>query len=126
MQAYAGNAERAMDWAERSLRISPIDRLSYVPHQVLAIGHFLQGHYDKAAHAARRAVQANPAFSMSHSLLAAALAALGQVEAAKASAKQVMALQPSFSSHEFCAAVGIVPALAKSLTEAWRDAGLPP
>jgi TolB-like protein/Flp pilus assembly protein TadD len=126
VQAYAGNAERAMEWAERSLRISPIDRLSYVPHQVLAIGHFLQGQHDKAAHAARRAVQANPAFSVSHSLLAAALAALGQVEAAKAAAKQVMALQPSFSSHEFCAAVGIAPALAKSLTEAWRQAGLPP
>jgi hypothetical protein len=39
---------------------------------------------------------------------------------------QVMALQPSFTSHEFCAAVGVVPALAKSLTEAWRQAGLPP
>jgi Flp pilus assembly protein TadD len=63
---------------------------------------------------------------VSHGLLAAALAELGQVEAAKAAAMQVMALQPSFSSHEFCAAVGIVPALAKPLTEAWRRAGLPP
>ncbi|HEY2532636.1 MAG TPA: tetratricopeptide repeat protein [Xanthobacteraceae bacterium] len=86
VQAYAGNAERAMEWAERALRISPIDRLSYVAHHALAVGHFLRGQYDEAAHAARRAVQANPEFSVSHSLLAAALAELGQVEAAKAAA----------------------------------------
>jgi TolB-like protein len=126
VQAYAGNAERAMEWAERALRVSPIDRLTYVPHHVLAIGHFLLGQYDEAEHAARRAILSNPDFSVSHSLLAAALAELGQVEAAKAAAMQVMALQPSFSSHGFCAAVGIVPALAKPLTEAWRQAGLPP
>jgi Flp pilus assembly protein TadD len=86
----------------------------------LALGHFLKGQYDEAAHAAHRAVQANPEFSVSHSLLAAALAEVGQAEAAKAVAIQVMVLQPSFSSHEFCAAVG------QSLTEAWCRAGLPP
>ena len=124
--ALAGHAERAMEWAERGLRVSPIDRLSNIPHHVLAIGHFLQGQYDEAAHSARRAIQAKPEYSVSHGLLAAALAELGQVEAAKAAAMQVMTLQPSFSSHKYCAAVGMVPALAKSLTEAWRQAGLPP
>jgi TolB-like protein len=126
VQAYAGNAERAMEWAERALRVSPIDKLAYVPHLALATGYFLRGQFEEAAHAARRAVQSNPEFSVSHSILAAALAKLGQVEAAKAAAMQVLALQPSFSSHEFCAAVGIVPTLAKPLTEAWRRAGLPP
>jgi adenylate cyclase len=126
VQAYAGNAERAMEWAERALRVSPIDKLAYVPHLALATGYFLRGQFEEAAHAARRAVQSNPEFSVSHSILAAALAELGQVEAAKAAAMQVLALQPSFSSHEFCAAVGVVPTLAKPLAEAWRRAGLPP
>ena len=79
----------------------------------------------KAVHAARRAIQSNPEFSIPHTLLAAALAKLGQVEAPKAAAVQVLALQPSFSSQEFCAAVGVAPALAKALTQAWRQAGLP-
>lgn len=124
--AYAGNAERAMEWAKRALRVSPNDRLTYVAHNVLAIGHILLGQYDEAAHAARLAVQSNPDFSVCHSLLAAALAKLGQVEAANAAAMRVVALQPSFSSHEFCAGVDAVPALAKALTEAWHQAGLPP
>jgi adenylate cyclase len=126
VHAYAGQAERAIEWAERALRVSPIDRLAYVPHQALAIGHFLRGRYEEAANAAHRAVQSNPDFSVSHSLLAAALAKLGRVEAANAAVMQVLTLQPSFSSRQFCAAVGIVPALAEPLADAWRQAGLPP
>ena len=82
--AYAGEAERAIDWAERALRISPFDRLNYASYHALAIGHFLRGRYDEAAHAARRAVQSVPSLSVSRSLLAAALAKLGRTEEAKA------------------------------------------
>ena len=124
--ALAGQAERAIEWAERALRVSPIDRLAFAPHQALAVGHFLRGRYEEAANAAHRAVQSNPDFSVSHSLLAAALAKLGRVEAARAAAIQVLTLVPSFSSRQFCAAVGIVPALAEPLADAWRQAGLPP
>jgi len=126
VQAYAGQAERAIDWAERALRISPADRLAYIPQQALAIGHFLDGRYEEAANAARRAVQCNPDFSVSHSLLSAALAKVGRGEAAKTAAAQVLALQPSFSSHEFCDAIGMAPVLAEPLRDAWRQVSLPP
>jgi TolB-like protein/Tfp pilus assembly protein PilF len=126
VQAYAGQAERAIEWAERALRVSPIDRLAYMPHIALAMGHFLQTRYEEAANAARRAVYSNPDFSVCHSLLAAALAKLGQVEAARNAAMHVLALEPSFSPREFSAAMGIGPALAEPLADAWRRAGLPP
>jgi adenylate cyclase len=124
--AYAGEAERAIDWAERALRVSPMDRLAFAGHQAVAIGHFLRGRYEEAATAARRAVLSNPSFSVTQSLLAAALAKLERTEEAKAAASQVLVLQPSFSSSGYCAAIGIMPALAEALTEAWREAGLPP
>src|SRR5271170_4474317 len=89
--AYAGEAERAIDWAERGLRISPFDRLNYVAYHGLAIAHFLRGRYHKAAYAARRALQSVPSFSVSHSLLAAALAKLGRIEEAKSVALEVAA-----------------------------------
>jgi adenylate cyclase len=123
--AYAGEAERAIDWAGRALRLSPIDRMAFAHHQALAIGHFQRGRYEEAAKAARRAVLSNPSFSVSHGLLAAALAKLGRAEEAKAAARQVLAREPSFSSRRYCAAIGMVPALAKGLTEAWREVGLP-
>ena len=108
------------------MRVSPIDRLAFARHQALALKHFLRGRYEEAANAASGAVLSNPSFSVSHSLLAAALVKLGRKEEAKAAARQVLALEPSFSSSGYCAAIGIMPALAEALTEAWREAGLPP
>jgi tetratricopeptide (TPR) repeat protein len=124
--AYAGEAERAIDWAERALRISPFDRLNHLSYHALAIAHFLRGRYDQAAHAARRAVQSIPSSSGSHGVLAAALAKLGRIEEAKAVALQVLALDPSFGAARFCAAAGLPTALAEPMTDAWTTAGLPP
>jgi TolB-like protein/Tfp pilus assembly protein PilF len=124
--AYAGEAERAIDWAERGLRISPFDRLNYAAYHGLALSHFLRGRYEEAANAGRRAVQSNPGFSVSNGLLAAPLARLGRLEEASAVAARVLALQPSFSASRFCAALALPAALAEPLAEAWRMAGLPP
>ncbi len=124
--AYAGEAERAIDWAERALRVSPFDRLNFCSYHALAVSHFLRGRYEEAANAGRRAVQFTPGMSVSHGLLAAPLARLGRMEEAKAVAMKLLALQPSFSAGGFCAALALPAALAEPLTEAWRAAGLPP
>jgi adenylate cyclase len=123
--AWAGAAERAIDWAERALRVSPFDRLCYLAHGAIAIGQFQFGGYEKAADAARLAVQSLPSFSVVHALLAAPLAKLGRVEEAKVVVSRVLALEPSFSAAGFCAAAALPAALAKPLCEAWREAGLP-
>jgi len=123
---YAGEAERAIDWAQRALRLSPFDRVVYGAYHALAVSHFLRGRYEEAAAAGRRAVRSNPGFSVSHSLLAAPLAKLGRIEEAQAVAKRVLELQPAFSAAGFCAALALPGYLANAITEAWRDAGLPP
>jgi TolB-like protein len=109
--AYVGEADRAIDWAERALRISPFDRLNYHAHLALALSHFLRGRYEEAGQVARRAVRSNPSLSLTHSLLAAAL--------------QVLMLDRSFSAARLCAAYGLPTALAEGLTDAWSAAGLP-
>jgi adenylate cyclase len=123
--AYGCEAERAIDWAERALRLSPFDRLTFCAYHALAIRNFLRGRYLEAANAGRRAVQSNPGLSVSHCLLVAPLAKLGRTEEAKAVAARVLALQPYFSSGGFCAALVLPAALATPLMEAWRSAGLP-
>jgi TolB-like protein len=123
--AYAGEAERAIDWGERALRVSPFDRLAFLPQHAIAIAHFQRGRYEDAADATRRAVQSNPSLSVTQSWLVAALVKLGRVEDAKTATKRLLVLQPSFGAGKFCTAIGMVPALADALTEAWREAGLP-
>src|SRR5215510_14308158 len=94
--AYGCEAERAIDWGERALRLSPFDRQKYCAYHALVIGNFLRGRYEEAANAGRRAVQSNPGFSISQALLVAPLAKLRRMEKARAVATRLMA--PSFSA----------------------------
>ena len=124
--AYAGEAERAIDWAERALRISPFDRLNYASYHALAIGHFLRGRYDEAAHAARRA--------------RAVHSELERIpQSAGGGARQARAHRGSESGRTASAGAGSLlqrceilrrhrasAALAEPIAEAWSAAGLPP
>jgi tetratricopeptide (TPR) repeat protein len=122
---WGGEAERAIEWAERALRLSPLDPWSWFPCHGLALGHFSLGHYQEAAAAARKAILFNPGFSMSHMLLAASSVKLGRLEEAKIAAAQVLALQPTYRFGKHFIGVDCAPALAASLSEALRAAGLP-
>jgi adenylate cyclase len=120
----AGEAERAIKWGEQALRLSPFDRWVFGAYDGISLGHFMDRRYEDAANAARRAVQSNPGFSFPHTLLAASLAALGQVGEANAAAARVQALLPNFTIDRFCAGFAIPAALAVPLTEACHAAGL--
>ena len=92
--AWGGEAERAIEWGERGMRLSPFDPWRFSAFCSLALGHFHRGRYEEAAAAARKAVQSSPGFSMTYMLLAAPLAKLGRLEEAKAAAARVLELQP--------------------------------
>jgi adenylate cyclase len=122
---WANEAERALEWGERAVRLSPFDPLIYAAHIGLAVGHFAQDHYEEAVNAARRAIQSNPGFSGAHWALAASLAGLGRIPEAKLATAQVLALSPNFTTAGTCACIGVPATLAASFTEACRAAGLP-
>jgi adenylate cyclase len=122
---WGGDAERAIDWAERALRLSPFDPWNWFCCHGLALGHFSLKRYQEAAAAARKAIQLNPGFSMSHMLLAASLVKLGKAEEAKGAAARVLALQPSYRFGKHFASVDCAPALADSLSDALRAVGIP-
>jgi TolB-like protein/Tfp pilus assembly protein PilF len=125
MFGWTGEAERAIEWGERAMRLSPLDPWAWSAFHALTLGHFHRGRYEEAAKAARKAVQFNPGHSISHMLLAAPLAKLGRLKDAKAAAARVMELQPTFRYSRQFAGVDCAPALAASLGEALRATGLP-
>jgi TolB-like protein/tetratricopeptide (TPR) repeat protein len=122
---WAGKAERAIEWGERAMRLSPFDPWAWSAFHSLTLGHFHRGRYEEAANAAHKAVQFNPGHSISHMLLAAPLAKLGRLEESKAAAARVLELQPAFRYSRQFAGVDCAPALAASLGEALRATGLP-
>ncbi|MGC2154892.1 MAG: adenylate/guanylate cyclase domain-containing protein [Pseudolabrys sp.] len=123
--AWAGEAERAIEWADCGLRFSPFDLNRASAFISVSLGHFHRGQYEKAATAARKAIQSAPGFSVCYMTLAAPLAKLGRVEEAKAAGARLLELQPVFRIRPFLDGVGCVPALADSLSEQLRAAGLP-
>ena len=122
---WANEAERALEWGERAVRLSPFDRLIYAAHIGLAVGHFAQDRYEEAVSAARRAIQSNPGFSVAHWVLAASLAGLGRIPEAKIAAAKALALSPNFTTAGTFAGVGVATTLAARFTETCRAAGLP-
>jgi adenylate cyclase len=122
--SWGGEAERAIEWGERGLRLSPFDPWAFAAFGSLMLGHFHSGRYDDAVSAAYKAVQSNPAHSINHVLLAAALAKVGRIEEAKAAATRVLELHPAFRYSRQFSGVDCAPALAASLSDALRAAGL--
>ncbi|MGH8796208.1 MAG: hypothetical protein ACREXI_04060 [Caldimonas sp.] len=118
-------AERAIEWSERGLRLSPFDPWRSSAFVSVSLGHFDRGRYEEAAAAARKSIQFSPGFSISYMVLAAPLAKLGRLEEAKAAAARILQLQPGFRYGRHFAGLNCTPALAASLSEGLRAAGLP-
>jgi adenylate cyclase len=122
---WGGEAERAIEWAERGIRLSPFDPWRFAAYHSLTLGHFQRGRYQEAADSAYKAIQANPGHSISRMLLAAPLAKLGRMEEARAAAAHVLELQPTFRYSKQFLGVNCAPSLAASLSEALNKTGLP-
>jgi TolB-like protein/class 3 adenylate cyclase len=97
VRAWKGDDVRAVDHAERAIRLSPFDPLLYVPYIGLAYAHFAAGRFEDAATAASRASQSNPKFSMPYVLHAAALANLGRREEARVVADRLREVEPALT-----------------------------
>jgi len=121
---WSGQAERAIEWGEKGLRLSPFDAWAFAAWHSIVLGQFKSSRFEAAAGAATRAIQANPAHSISYMLQAAALAGLGKIDDARRAAATVMSLQPNFRYGRQFAGVDCEPALAAALGSALIAAGL--
>jgi len=126
VMATGGDADRGIEWGERAIRLSPFDSLNMGSYLAIAFGRIQRGEYRQAAEAARTCYQANPNWSYAHMLLAATHAKLGRANDAAAAAKRVTELEPGFSISGMCRSAGLPPAIAEPLSEALKEAGLPP
>ena len=122
---WGGEAERAIEWSERGIRLSPFDSWAWAAFDAQAMSHLLRGRYEDSCRAACKSVQANPAHSIPYVQLTAALAKLGRMDEARVAAARVLELQPSFRYSRQFAGVNCAPALAAALGGALQEAGLP-
>jgi len=116
----------AEDYANRALRLSPFDPLSYEGYVALGAVRLRLRRYDDAAACLAKAVQANPRFSVLYALQASALAMAGRIEDARALARRLLELEPTFRALRFLEFAGFVrPEIREAFAAAFREAGLP-
>jgi hypothetical protein len=66
MLGWSGEAERAIEWSELDMGLSPFDSWAWAAFDAQAMSHLLRGRYEEACRAAYKSVQANPAHSITY------------------------------------------------------------
>lgn len=123
--AWSGHSEIAIERAERALRLSPFDSLNYLSYVALAGANFRLKQYEPAYMWARRAVEANPVFSVPYAYLTAALVRLGRIEEARAAVRTLLNLDPTFTIGRYRVVVGVNSEVFSDFAAAWRQVGVP-
>jgi adenylate cyclase len=122
---HAGNAERAVEYAERALRFSPLHPWIGHSYAALGIAHCPAGNWEGVASACGKAIEANPRFSLPQVLLAAALSFLGRWDEARAAARRVPELEPGFTVSGFVRSHTGRADIWEPIGDALRPLGLP-
>lgn len=123
--AWTGESETAIARAERALKLSPFDSLNYLSYVALAGANFRLGRYELAHAWARRAVEANPDFSVPYAYLAAALVRLGREADARDTVRMLLKLDPGFTIARYRVVVGVNAEVFDDFAQAWRQAEVP-
>ncbi|MDK1373477.1 MULTISPECIES: adenylate/guanylate cyclase domain-containing protein [unclassified Sinorhizobium] len=125
VNAHSQRNERAIEHALLALRLSPFDPLNYHPYCALTLAYWFSGRFEEAATYAALAAGANPNFSVAYAYLAAAYVELSNFDAARAAAKRLIELAPSFTINAFTRMGPFRPASMQSLANALKKIPLP-
>src|SRR5262245_18589183 len=121
---FAGASKRAIEVTHAYMRLDPF----YVPYAslVLAYAHHMLEQYEQALSPLRDFVAQAPTWWAGHSLLAATLARIGDLDEARAEAAETLRLAPNFSIFRFRPLFGLkLPREEKHLFDGLHMAGLP-
>ena len=117
--------ERAIDHAQKALRLSPFDPLNYHPYCALGLAYLFTGRAEESLGYLNLAIQSNPSFFLLYALLAASLVELGRLDAAQAAIKRLLEAAPGFTVGAFVRMNLWNPGVMEALAAALSKAGLP-
>jgi TolB-like protein/Flp pilus assembly protein TadD len=124
--AYLGRPDEALERLENVWRLNPFDPLIFYFWIVAGIAEFVAGRDSEAVSWLRKCRRANPRFIACLRMLSASLALSGQKSEAQAAARELLAIEPSFTVSEFVAWYPLQrPDDLARLAEGLREAGIP-
>jgi len=123
--AFAGHFDTAVEQAQASLRLSPLDPFRFAAEMAAGFGYFFTGRYHAAAEAAQRCLHINPQFLPGYPLVVASHIRDGRKQDAQQAVARLLDFKPDFSVGEFIRVGRFSPELNEIYAAALRDAGLP-
>jgi adenylate cyclase len=124
--SYVGNTGESRRRAEEALRLSPFDPQIFFTHCALGLAAYTEGDYASAVGWGRRSHAENPAYTANLRLLAASLAANGQIDEARRVGEKLHRSEPGFSVKAFTTTYAFrEDRLKKCLAQHLVLAGLP-
>jgi adenylate cyclase len=119
---YAGRAEEAIPYLQNAIRLNPLPTATYFV--ILAISYRDSGQYEKAIEACKKALQREPNTQFAYIHMAVSYIRLGREEEARASAAEILRINPKFSLKRYAKILPLPKPMADRLIEDLRKAGL--
>jgi TolB-like protein len=94
--AALGRSEEAIEACRLALRLNPRDPSNFWRHAGIAAAHFVSADYEAALQEAKIVARSRPDFLRGHLFWAAAAAALGKADEARAAAQRCLVQRPDF------------------------------
>jgi adenylate cyclase len=124
--AFRGDGDMAVQASEMALRLSPMDPMRFFYDSLAATAAASAGQFDRAIELASRSVKSNRLHASTFRVLAIAQSLSGQMEAARDTVAQLLALEPDFTVQRFLErSPGADYDVGRRFAEALRAAGLP-
>jgi adenylate cyclase len=119
---WAGRAEEAVKYLEHALRLNPLPSASLL--NFLAIAYRDSGQYEKAIEASKKALQQQPKYQFPYIHMTISYIRLGREEEARATAAELLKVNPKFSLESYAKILPFTPPVADRIVEDLRKAGL--
>ena len=125
VNAFAGQYDAAIEFADKANRSSPLDPLLYQTDLGRGLAHLHSGRYTDAIHAFQHAIEVVPRFGVPRMLLAAAYSSSGRMDEARAAVQHLLEVEPNLCLQTLDTLVLGPPDKMEALRAALQKAGLP-
>jgi adenylate cyclase len=119
---YAGRAEEAIPYLQNAIRLNPLPTANYFVQ--LAFAYRESREYEKAIEAAKKALQREPNTQSPYIHMTISYIRLGREEEARASAAEILRINPRFSLERYAKILPFSQPVADRVVEDLRKAGL--